>query len=296
MSALNSARRRQKIEVGTGDVGDGTQPFHSHPFTPFHTPREAEHLLEGASVVAVRVGDVVCPWSLIDFARYVQFNVVPVAQHAELLKIQAEEAPSSVPITAPPGPLIDSRSPAEEFTIAVVSATPSVGKTALITQFVNRTFIADYHPTCEERYRTSIDPNNKVCIINIVDTGAQEMFSDVTTKNLADKDGYLFVFSLSDTESLTRLNDVVLSLQEMHRRNASTMSTPALPPIVLIANKKDIDKRTVNMSDAKAFRRQWRMEACIETSATDRSSVELAFQILAQSMLNCREREKRVQR
>jgi len=97
----------------------------------------------------------------------------------------------------------------------------------LITQFVNRTFIADYHPTCEERYRTSIDANNKVCIINIVDTGAQEMFSgivfvpgsaivdmkDVTTKNLAEKDGYLFVFSLSDTESLTRLNDVVLSLQ-----------------------------------------------------------------------------------
>lgn len=304
---LNSARRRQKIEVGTGDLGDGRQPFHSHPFTAFHTPREVEHLLEGANVVAVRVGDVVCPWTLVDFARYVQFNTVPPAQQAEWLRIQAEEAAASSPAPTAPlsmplpslavPPAADaSHSPPEEFTVAVVSAVPGVGKTALVTQFVNRVFVDEYHPTCEERYRTSIDANRRVCIVNIVDTGAQEAFAEVTQANLAEKDGFLFVFSLDEPESLARLNDTVISLQEIYKRNASAGSTPSLPPIVLVANKKDADKHTVSIADAKAFRRQWRMEACVETSAKDYTSVELAFQILVQSMLNSRERNRRLQR
>ena len=56
------------------------------------------------------------------------------------------------------------------------TAAPCAGKTALITQFVTRMFVAEYNPTIEEEYRTSIDVNRCVSILRIVDTGAQDAF------------------------------------------------------------------------------------------------------------------------
>eukprot|EP00698_Gefionella_okellyi_P007889 TRINITY_DN1931_c0_g1_i4.p3 TRINITY_DN1931_c0_g1~~TRINITY_DN1931_c0_g1_i4.p3 ORF type:complete len:295 (+),score=64.01 TRINITY_DN1931_c0_g1_i4:42-926(+) len=286
-------RRRLRIEIGTGD-GDASVPFHSHPFLPFHTPRELEQLVGEASVVAVKIGNVVCPWSLVDFARFLQFNVVPDPQRKEQLRIESEDASTMTDVI--PAPISSARSatvaPAEEYTIALVSATPAVGKTALITQFVNRTFVSDYHPTYEERYRTSVEANRKVVILNIVDTGAQDAFADATLKNLTGCDGYLFVFSMTDPESLSKLNDMVIALQELLRGDKSPTSAVQLPPIVLVANKKDAESK-VSMTDAKSFRRQWRMEALVETCAKEFPTVELALQMIVTSIANAKEREKR---
>lgn len=47
-------------------------------------------------MVAVRIGNTVAAWSLADFAKYVQFGVVPEEQKADYLRLQ-----SNTPGTAP---------------------------------------------------------------------------------------------------------------------------------------------------------------------------------------------------
>src|SRR5690606_31975941 len=59
---------------------------------------------------------------------------------------------------------------------AARSSGGGAGKSALISQFVNKMFIEEYAPTVVETYRSSAEINSRVYVVEITDIGAQESF------------------------------------------------------------------------------------------------------------------------
>lgn len=91
-----------------------------------------------------------------------------------------------------------------------------------------------WEATIEDAYRKTTRIDDRVTVLEILDTAGQEDFSAMRAQWMTDKDGYVFVYSLDDQDSLQQLYDY---LETMEQVNAG--KCPA-PPIVVVGNKKDL--------------------------------------------------------
>lgn len=94
---------------------------------------------------------------------------------------------------------------------------------------------------------------------------------------IADRDGFLFVFSIVDKTTFDDLNtfwELVSQVKE------SLFSSGVGVPLVVVGNKKDIeDQRQVSSSDAKAMADRFHA-TYVEASAKTGDGVVLAFEEL----------------
>ncbi|TMW64509.1 hypothetical protein Poli38472_011389 [Pythium oligandrum] len=121
----------------------------------------------------------------------------------------------------------------ETFHVSVLGS-GGVGKSALTLRFVRDYFVKDWDPTIEDAYRKALTVDEGLCMLEILDTAGQDDFESLRGQWMMDKDGYVFVYSMDSRLSLHELQsffDLHLQINESRR---------PLPPIILVANKKDI--------------------------------------------------------
>lgn len=109
-----------------------------------------------------------------------------------------------------------------------------VGKSALTLRFVRDYFVKDWDPTIEDAYRKTLDVDEKLCMLEILDTAGQDDFESLRAQWMMDKDGYMFVYSMDSRVSLHELQpffDLHMQINEGKRQ---------IPPIIMVANKKDL--------------------------------------------------------
>lgn len=163
--------------------------------------------------------------------------------------------------------------PQETFHVSVLG-TGGVGKSALTLRFVRDFFVQDWDPTIEDAYRKPVDVDDETCLLDILDTAGQDDFESLRPSWMIDKDGYVFVFSLDQPQSLDELNPFL----ELHRQ----LNDGRRVPIVLAANKKDLAMQDAQ-KQATAREKGMKMAAdlgakYIETSAKTGENVQEVFE------------------
>ncbi|GAB9472834.1 hypothetical protein Gpo141_00010000 [Globisporangium polare] len=163
----------------------------------------------------------------------------------------------------------------ETFHMSVLGS-GGVGKSALTLRFVRDYFVKDWDPTIEDAYRKAITVDEGLCMLEILDTAGQDDFESLRGQWMMDKDGYVFVYSMDSRISLHELQpffDLHLQINESKR---------PLPPIVLVANKKDVvdqdpSKCQVSTEEGRRIARSYNAHY-IETSALTGANVTAVFE------------------
>ena len=177
----------------------------------------------------------------------------------------------------------------ETFYVSVLG-TGGVGKSALTLRFVRDFFVQDWDPTIEDAYRKPVDVDNETCLLDILDTAGQDDFESLRPSWMINKDGYVFVFSLEQPQSLDELNPFL----ELHQQ----LNEGRRVPIVLVANKKDVASQDAQ-TQADARERGMKMAVelgakYIETSAKTGENVQEVFETFVRQVRALRRPTKQV--
>ncbi|KAL7688993.1 putative small GTP-binding protein [Plasmopara halstedii] len=157
-----------------------------------------------------------------------------------------------------------------------------VGKSALTLRFVRDYFVKDWDPTIEDAYRKAITVDDGLCMLEILDTAGQDDFESLRGQWMMDKDGYVFVYSMDSRISLHELQpffDLHLQINESRR---------PLPPIILVANKKDVvendpTKCQVSTEEGRQIAQSYNARY-IETSALTGANVTAVFEMFVREV------------
>lgn len=173
----------------------------------------------------------------------------------------------------------------------VVLGAGGVGKSCLTVQFVQGIYLDSYDPTIEDSYRKTIEIDNKVFDLEILDTAGIAQFTAMRELYIKSGMGFLLVYSVTDQQSLNEL----MALREQVLRIKDTDRVP----MVLVGNKADLaDERVVSVEEGIAVSSKWGKVPFYETSALLRSNVDEVFvdlvrQIIRNEMENVARSEMR---
>eukprot|EP00618_Florenciella_parvula_P018193 CAMPEP_0119481186 /NCGR_PEP_ID=MMETSP1344-20130328/9649_1 /TAXON_ID=236787 /ORGANISM="Florenciella parvula, Strain CCMP2471" /LENGTH=414 /DNA_ID=CAMNT_0007515553 /DNA_START=325 /DNA_END=1570 /DNA_ORIENTATION=+ len=178
-----------------------------------------------------------------------------------------------------------------------VLGTPGVGKSALTQQFIHGSFVAYHDPTIEDRYRKTVFVDNRQDQLEILDTAGQDEFTQYRHQWMRDKDAYIFVFSLTNKQSLHELDAYAVLHYQQNSTNAVT------PPVLLVGSKKDLVEngvnRQVSVAEAQQSLGRWRdmfrnsdvrlgQFFYLETSSKTGENVDRAFDDVVREIRRCR--------
>lgn len=90
-----------------------------------------------------------------------------------------------------------------------------VGKSAITLRFVRDFFVQNWEATIEDAYRKTMKVDGSTVTLEILDTAGQEDFSTLRAQWMMDKEGYIFVYSLVDRESIDQLYSFVELLEQV---------------------------------------------------------------------------------
>ncbi|CAF0732961.1 unnamed protein product [Rotaria sordida] len=160
------------------------------------------------------------------------------------------------------------------FKILIIGES-SVGKSSLMTRFVDDTFQPTFFPTIgvDFKVRTLVIDDHQ-CKVQIWDTAGQERFRVITTSYYRDAAGVLIVYDVTNGESFSRIRRWI---DEINKYCDDNMAK------VLVGNKDDSPssdgnhiQKVVLTSDAQQYARQMKL-TFFETSAKDNKNVYEAF-------------------
>ena len=173
----------------------------------------------------------------------------------------------------------------------VVLGAGGVGKSCLTVQFVQGIYLDSYDPTIEDSYKKTIEVDNKVFDLEILDTAGIAQFTAMRELYIKSGMGFLLVYSVTDRQSLNEL----MALREQVLRIKDTDRVP----MVLVGNKADLtEERVISVEDGIAVSSKWGKVPFYETSALLRSNVDEVFidvvrQIIRNEMENVARSEMR---
>ncbi|CAG2106716.1 unnamed protein product [Medioppia subpectinata] len=146
-------------------------------------------------------------------------------------------------------------SPAQSLALPIiVLGSAGVGKSALIVQFVQETFVDNYDPTIEDTYRKYMIVDGHHYMVEIVDTAGTRQFSAMREQYIRCGHGFVLVYSIADKSTFAEALAIRRQILEI-RANGTDGETggtgvavhPPLPPMILVGNKSDlIDEREVS--------------------------------------------------
>ncbi|CCF58963.1 hypothetical protein KAFR_0F03670 [Kazachstania africana CBS 2517] len=152
----------------------------------------------------------------------------------------------------------------------VVLGAGGVGKSCLTVQFVQGVYLDTYDPTIEDSYRKTIEIDNKVFDLEILDTAGVAQFTAMRELYIKSGMGFLLVYSVTDQRSL----DELMELREQVLRIKDSDKVP----MVLVGNKADLtDERVISVEDGIEISSKWGKVPFYETSALLRSNVDEVF-------------------
>lgn len=154
----------------------------------------------------------------------------------------------------------------------VVMGTGGVGKSALSIRFIHGNFISVYDPTIEDRYTKHLEFEGDEVMIDLLDTAGQDTFSAMRELYVANGDGFVFVYAITQPLSFGHLEDFYGSLQRRRVDN--------IPPLVLVGNKCDLEiARKISKNELVEKAREWKADY-IEASAKLGTNVSEIFTLL----------------
>ncbi|KAG1719066.1 ras protein [Suillus lakei] len=141
-----------------------------------------------------------------------------------------------------------------------------VGKTTLAVQFTLNCFT--YDPTIEDSYRKRLIVDNKLCLVDIIDTAGQEEYTALRDQWVQEGQGFILVYSITSRATFERLHVF---------RQTMLKSSHSKPVFVLVGNQCDrSQEREVSLQEGIALARMFGCEF-METSARTAFNVELLF-------------------
>ena len=132
---------------------------------------------------------------------------------------------------------------AEEYQIAVIGSS-NVGKSAIVQQFINRTYTEIYEPTIEDKHIKYMEIKEKLYGVEIIDLSGQDEYEYLRELYMCKANGFLIVYSLNDSNSILLAQNFYHQI--MRAKDKSEIE------IVLVGNKidliNDITKVTYDIS------------------------------------------------
>ena len=162
----------------------------------------------------------------------------------------------------------------ESFKVVLVGES-GVGKTSIITQFIDQTFQEDQQSTTGGTFstKTVICDNGKILKFEIWDTAGQERYRSLTKMFYKDANAAVMVYDITRKESFEELKNYwAAQIKE---------SSPEEIILAIAANKSDlIDNEVVDEGEARDFAKELGAIYC-STSATNIAGVTNLFEEVA---------------
>lgn len=136
-------------------------------------------------------------------------------------------------------------------------------------QLIQSHFVDEYDPTIEDSYRKQAVIDDKVSILDILDTAGQEEYSAMREQYMRTGEGFLLVYSVT---SRTSFEELMTYYQQILRVKDSDYV-----PLFVIGNKSDLeDERQVSYEEGQSLAKQFNAPF-LETSAKQNINVEESF-------------------
>ena len=146
----------------------------------------------------------------------------------------------------------------------------AVGKTSLISQYVDKKFNEEYVMTVgRDKATKDLEINGKAIKLEIWDTPGQEKFNQVNKIFMKNTKIALIVYSITDKQSFERLNKWIEMVKDINKNENVTIG--------IVANKSDLfESAEVTKEEGEIFAKEKNI-LFFETSAKDYKSIEKAF-------------------
>lgn len=146
----------------------------------------------------------------------------------------------------------------------------AVGKTSLLLSYTDSSFKDNYSPTVGVDFRVvTLRYKNIISKVHIWDTAGQERFKSIAINYYRSSNGFIYVYDITDKESLDSLEKWINLTNENTRSNVINF---------LVGNKSDLEKkREVSQEEAKKFAGKHDL-FFLETSAKTNNNVQRLFE------------------
>ncbi len=161
----------------------------------------------------------------------------------------------------------------------------AVGKTSLITQYLDKTFTEGYIMTVgKEKSLKKINIEGKEVTLEICDTAGQEEYKLVNKIFMKNTDIALIVYDITNRKSFEELSNWIYSVNQSNNNQNVIFG--------VAANKSDLyEQKVVNKNEGEEFAKNNNV-LFFETSAKDYDSVENVFLTLTKEYLKNKEEEE----
>ncbi|KAH3767157.1 Ras GTPase [Pelomyxa schiedti] len=155
-----------------------------------------------------------------------------------------------------------------------------VGKSAITLSLTQHIFITEYDPTIENAYRKPMSVDDRICVLDILDTAGQEEFSAMREAYFRQGQGFMIVWSVGDRGSFDSAGDFYRKILRV--KDAESF------PVVFCGNKADLppSERLVSEAEGKALGKSCGGAPYLETSAKVRLNIEASFETLIRLVRN----------
>ncbi len=162
----------------------------------------------------------------------------------------------------------------------------TVGKTSLITQYLDKTFKEEYIMTVgKEKSLKNINIKGKEVTLEICDTAGQDEYRAINKIFMKNTDIALIVYDITKRESFEELNNWIGSVKESNTNKKVIFG--------IAANKSDLyEQKVVDKKEGEEFAKN-NKALFFETSAKDYDSVENVFLTLSEEYLKKEEERKK---
>ena len=169
------------------------------------------------------------------------------------------------------------------FRICLIGC-PSVGKTSLLLSYSDNIYKDNYSPTVGVDFRVvTLKYKDIIAKVHIWDTAGQERFKSISINYYRSSNGFIFVYDISDKETLNNLEGWIKLTSENNKSNVINF---------LVGNKNDLEsKRKVSKEEGEEFAKKHNL-IFFETSAKTRNNVQRMFEYFAYKLINYYERNQ----
>ncbi len=176
---------------------------------------------------------------------------------------------------------IEETSELREFVFKItILGDAAVGKTSLISQFVEGSFQEDYKPTLGANIvRKDVNLDNARVRLIMWDLAGQEKYQVVRSMYFQGCQGALLVYDVTRYNTLDNINTKWLRDFKKHVKKKGAF--------ILIGNKSDLkDQRVIPTERGKELATKIKASHFIETSAKLGENIEEAFSLLVHQILS----------
>jgi len=132
--------------------------------------------------------------------------------------------------------------------------------------------VATYDPTIENTFRKQMEVDNRIYLLNILDTAGQEEYEAMRAQYIRNGSGFLIVYSITSPKSLIKANDIHGLILRVKDQDSW--------PCVICGNKADLaEQRQVESAEGERFA-QSIGGVFLESSAKSNQNVTEAFEAL----------------